>query len=121
MNLPWPGTVRQLENTCRWLTVMAPGQEVQTADFPQDLVPSALETQATSDRSWDEALSAWATNTLLTAPDARLLDIATPIFERTVILAALAKTGGRKKDAAILLGWGRNTLTRKMQELGMPD
>ena len=50
-----------------------------------------------------------------------LLDVATPIFERTVILAALERTGGRKKDAAILLGWGRNTLTRKMQELGMPD
>lgn len=121
MNLPWPGNVRQLENTCRWLTVMAPGQEVQTADFPQDLVPSTRETQTTIDRSWEEALSAWATKTLLTAPDTRLLDIATPIFERTVILAALAKTGGRRKDAAILLGWGRNTLTRKMQELGMPD
>ena len=121
MNLPWPGNVRQLENTCRWLTVMAPGQEVQVADFPQDLAPSSTEAPMVADRSWQDALSSWATDTLRTAPEARLLDIATPIFERTVILAALERTGGRKKDAAILLGWGRNTLTRKMQELGMPD
>jgi two-component system nitrogen regulation response regulator GlnG len=119
MQLPWPGNVRQLENTCRWLTVMAPAQEVQVEDFPEDLAPG--ERVATPVRSWEAALSEWATQTLRTFPETRLLDVALPIFERTVILAALEQTGGRKKDAAVLLGWGRNTLTRKMQELDMPD
>lgn len=119
MRLPWPGNVRQLENTCRWLTVMAPGQEVQVEDFPEDLVPR--ERASAPARSWEVALSEWAAETLSVSPDTRLLDVAMPVFERTVIQAALEKTGGRKKDAAILLGWGRNTLTRKMQELDMPD
>lgn len=117
--LPWPGNVRQLENTCRWLTVMAPGQEVQVEDFPEDLVPR--ERAAAPPKSWETALAEWAAETLGTSPETRLLDVAMPVFERIVIQAALQKTGGRKKDAAILLGWGRNTLTRKMQELDMPD
>jgi len=120
VSLPWPGNVRQLENTCRWLTVMAPGQEVQVDDFPADLVPRERAVQPVV-RSWETALAEWASRTLESAPDTPLLEVAMPAFERTMITAALEKTGGRKKDAALLLGWGRNTLTRKMQELQMQD
>ena len=118
-NLPWPGNVRQLENTCRWLTVMASGREIHVSDLPPELqTHNAPPANATN---WEQALAAWAQERLSTASEVPLLDVAIPAFERVMIRAALQQTGGRKRDAAGLLGWGRNTLTRKLAELQMTD
>jgi two-component system nitrogen regulation response regulator GlnG len=114
--LDWPGNVRQLENTCRWLTVMASGREIHPDDLPPELKTQA--TPSIADDAWEEALRRWAERRLL-GGDRGLLDVATPLFERIMIESALKKTGGRRQDAARLLGWGRNTLTRKIKELGM--
>ena len=114
--LPWPGNVRQLENTCRWLQVMASSRTVLIEDLPSELQQS--ETNA-DHGGWETALELWANQQLEKQPDIALLETAMPKFERVIINAALRKTGGRKKDAAELLGWGRNTLTRKMQELDL--
>lgn len=114
--LPWPGNVRQLENTCRWLHVMASSRTILVEDLPPEL---QAETAANGDSNWESSLELWA-NQLLDNPESdALLDVALPRFERVMINVALRRTGGRKKDAAELLGWGRNTLTRKMQELDM--
>jgi len=115
-HLDWPGNVRQLENTCRWLTVMASGREIHLDDLPPELKTQMAPT-AGSD-SWEEALRRWAERRLFNG-DTNLLDTATPLFERIMIETALKQTGGRRQDAARLLGWGRNTLTRKIKELGM--
>ena len=112
--LPWPGNVRQLQNTCRWLQVMASSRTILIEDLPAELQRRTDEEQ---DSNWETDLETWAYQHLESAPNTPLLDVATPIFERIMISAALRKTGGRKRDAAELLGWGRNTLTRKMQEL----
>ena len=63
----------------------------------------------------------WVDEMLTEPAGSAVLDVAVPRFERIVIRAALKRTGGRKRDAAELLGWGRNTLTRKLAELGMPE
>jgi len=115
-SLPWPGNVRQLENTCRWLTVMASGREIHIADLPPELLDQD-ETAATA-TSWQEGLRNWADQELKRGKEG-ILDIAVPEFERIMIDSALRHTGGRRRDASILLGWGRNTLTRKIKELGM--
>ncbi len=116
--LNWPGNVRQLENTCRWLTVMASPREIGVADLPPDLLDE--DTPVTVEHSWQQLLAQWAAARLQTASSEQpVLDEAVPIFERTLIEAALERTSGRKRDAAVLLGWGRNTLTRKLKELGM--
>ncbi len=116
--LDWPGNVRQLENTCRWLTVMASPREIQITDLPPDLLDDS--TPLAADHSWQQLLSSWAKERLQTASaEQPVLEEAVPIFERTLIEAALERTSGRKRDAAVLLGWGRNTLTRKLKELGM--
>jgi two-component system nitrogen regulation response regulator GlnG len=118
--LPWPGNVRQLENTCRWLTVMASGREVYVDDLPPEL--RAIESSGTSTSDWETALARWAHEELSRLQPGNgvpLLDTAIPRFERIVIEAALARSGGRRRDASVLLGWGRNTLTRKMKELDM--
>lgn len=113
--LDWPGNVRQLENLCRWLTVMAPGQEILPEDLPGDLhTPAAGVVPAGSD--WQALLRQWAQQQLVAGTE-RLLDEALPIFEKALIDVALQQTGGRRQDAARLLGWGRNTLTRKLKEL----
>lgn len=127
--LPWPGNVRQLENTCRWLTVMITSREVYPEDLPTELkqIPiqktaeaSAVESISTTvpDQQWDELLGLWAMQKLKNG-EMKILDIASPMFERTLITAALTQTRGRKRHAAELLGWGRNTLTRKLKDLGM--
>ena len=116
--LPWPGNVRQLENTCRWLTVMASGNEVQPDDLPPELLTPAEACSSEKTTSWEDQLRNWA-NRELSSGKNRILDSATPSFEKTMIEIALKHSHGRKRDAAILLGWGRNTLTRKMQELDM--
>jgi len=114
-DLDWPGNVRQLENTCRWLTVMASGREVHVDDLPLELREDAPEGEG---EDWLAALRHWASHRLASGENA-LLEDALPEFERVLIDVALAKTGGRRQDAAKLLGWGRNTLTRKIRELGM--
>ncbi len=121
MQMEWPGNVRQLENTCRWLTVMASGQEVVPEDLPADLRRASSTSsaeKATVDGDWEAALSRWAERALDGGED-HLLDDALPRFERTLIRAALSRSGGHRQEAARLLGWGRNTLTRKIKELGM--
>jgi two-component system nitrogen regulation response regulator GlnG len=114
--LDWPGNVRQLENTCRWITVMASGREIHIDDLPQELREPTAHEVADSPSDWGGQLREWV-STQLASGRQHILDEATPRFERIVIEAALNYTGGRKRDAAELLGWGRNTLTRKMKEL----
>ncbi|TNC82386.1 MAG: nitrogen regulation protein NR(I) [Oleiphilus sp.] len=115
-SLPWPGNVRQLENTCRWLTVMASGRDIHISDLPPELLDQENVTPTAT--SWQEALRRWADQELKKGKDA-ILDTAVPEFERIMIETALSHTGGRRRDASLLLGWGRNTLTRKIKELGM--
>ncbi|QGN35857.1 nitrogen regulation protein NR(I) [Klebsiella oxytoca] len=118
--LAWPGNVRQLENTCRWLTVMAAGQEVLTQDLPSELFETAIPdnpTQMLPD-SWATLLGQWADRALRSGHQ-NLLSEAQPEMERTLLTTALRHTQGHKQEAARLLGWGRNTLTRKLKELGM--
>jgi two-component system nitrogen regulation response regulator GlnG len=117
-SLSWPGNVRQLENTCRWITVMASGREVHVQDLPPELM-SRKDSQAPSG-DWEKALRHWADQSLA-AGQHDILSKAVPTFERALIETALKHTAGRKRDAANLLGWGRNTLTRKLKELGMAD
>ncbi|MNF83451.1 Nitrogen regulation protein NR(I) [compost metagenome] len=115
-NLPWPGNVRQLENTCRWITVMASGREVHIDDLPPELLSQPQDSAPVS--NWEQALRQWA-DQALSRGQSDLLDSAVPAFERIMIETALKHTAGRRRDAALLLGWGRNTLTRKIKELGM--
>jgi two-component system nitrogen regulation response regulator GlnG len=114
--LPFPGNVRQLENLCHWLTVMAPGQVIDVGDLPPEFRSQAP--SAASD--WVAALEQEAERRL-TRGDTGILDSLGRQFERTLITRALARTGGRRIDAANLLGMGRNTITRKIQELGIED
>nr|WP_226664364.1 nitrogen regulation protein NR(I) [Microbulbifer aggregans] len=114
--LDWPGNVRQLENTCRWITVMASGREVHVDDLPPELHQQSATSDAPQD--WQKALRLWADQALATGRR-EILSEAVPAFERALIEIALKHTAGRKRDAAELLGWGRNTLTRKLKELGM--
>ena len=116
MSLSWPGNVRQLENTCRWLTVMSPTREVKLEDLPDDLKVENVENL----NDWTKVLQSWSENYLAKGKN-NLLEEAIPEFEKTIIKVALNKTMGRKKEAAELLGWGRNTLTRKIKELGLDN
>ncbi|MBB4863033.1 two-component system nitrogen regulation response regulator GlnG [Pseudomonas nitritireducens] len=115
-NLGWPGNVRQLENTCRWITVMASGREVHVDDLPPELLTQPQDSLPAA--NWEQALRHWA-DQALGRGQSNLLDTAVPAFERIMIETALKHTAGRRRDAAVLLGWGRNTLTRKIKELGM--
>ncbi len=117
--LPWAGNVRQLENACRWLTVMAPGREVHLGDLPPELKDSPVEKTVVSG-NWEQQLRSWAQGELATGKQ-DILTMAVPTFERALIETALSHTNGRKRDAAELLGWGRNTLTRKLKELGLNE
>ena len=148
----WRGNVRQLENVCLWLTVMATGDTVMATDLPPELLEntpldSELDqehdsspqantenpqlqnkddlnnysqnnqvTQAPASLSWQKALAIWAEQSLNTG-ETDILQTATPEFERVLLTAALNHSGGKKIEAASLLGWGRNTLTRKLQQL----
>jgi len=118
VSFAWPGNVRQLVNACRRLTVLAAGREISRADIPADLGGGGE--GAVVGTSWSQALASWAQSRLLSG-GAPLLDDAMPEFERTLIREALKATQGGRQEAAKLLGWGRNTLTRKLKELGMED
>ncbi|MDX1512820.1 MAG: nitrogen regulation protein NR(I) [Gammaproteobacteria bacterium] len=115
-SLDWPGNVRQLENTCRWLTVMASGNEIHIDDLPPELAQAELGAEAGSD--WEAELRRWADRRLASG-ESDLLSDALARMERILIDAALRYTGGRRQDAARLLGWGRNTLTRKIKDHGI--
>ena len=112
--MEWPGNVRQLENTARWLTVMASGQEIHIDDLPTELRES--EAPEVYNDDWRQLLRAWARKRLQEGCEG-LLNEAEPDFETVMIEVALEHTAGRRQDAARLLGWGRNTLTRKIKEL----
>jgi two-component system nitrogen regulation response regulator GlnG len=114
MGYPWQGNVRQLENTCRWLTVMASGQDIHVEDLPPELRSNESPLAVSGD--WRAAFRDWA-DRALAAGHTHLLEEAVPDFERILIETALRHTGGRKGEAAELLGWGRNTLTRKLKTL----
>lgn len=114
--LSWPGNVRQLENICRWLTVMSPSKEVKLEDLPEELKLENIE----EENNWKKVLRSWSENYLANG-NTKLLEEVGPEFERTLIAVALNKTKGKKKEAANLLGWGRNTLSRKIKELGLED
>jgi two-component system nitrogen regulation response regulator GlnG len=117
---PWPGNVRQLENICHWLTVMAPGQQIEIDDLPAELRESGGETAGVAASGWRDQLAATADG-LLAAQPGQVWEALTRDFEATLIRRALAATGGRRIEAAQLLGIGRNTITRKIQELGLDD
>jgi two-component system nitrogen regulation response regulator GlnG len=163
--LDWPGNVRQIENACRWLTVMAPGRDIHLADLPPELksaaaavppvlpapssvipasssvipasssvipaeagiqssdqaaAPENLDARFRGHDDWATLLHQWAELKLRAGQD-DLLGEALPEFERTLIRIALAECGGQRQEAARRLGWGRNTLTRKIKELGLGD
>jgi two-component system nitrogen regulation response regulator GlnG len=111
----WPGNVRQLVNACRRLTLLAPGQCIELRDLPPDL---GGEAGAPPEASWPASLARWA-QARLAAGEGALLTVAEPELERTLIRIALEQTGGRRQEAAKLLGLGRNTLTRKLRSLGL--
>jgi two-component system nitrogen regulation response regulator GlnG len=114
----WPGNVRELVNLCRRMTVLAPGNEIRNEDLPLEV--SGAGPTPGAEQDWAGALAEWATRQSA-APARPLLDDALPAFERTLIRVALKHTQGHRQEAARLLGWGRNTLTRKLKELGMDD
>jgi two-component system nitrogen regulation response regulator GlnG len=111
----WPGNVRQLVNATRRLTVTAPGRTITPDDIPADIGGREASQKAT--QQWTRNLASWAERQLGSEPGSPLIELALPAFERTLIEAALAKTRGHRQEAARLLGWGRNTLTRKMKAL----
>jgi len=114
--LEFPGNVRQLENLCHWLTVMAPGQVIDVGDLPAEFRDQA----ATTSSDWLAALEQEAERRLARG-ETGILDGLSRQFERALITKALERTAGRRIEAANLLGMGRNTITRKIQELGIDD
>ena len=113
--LQWPGNVRELENMCRWLTVMAAGREVLLSDLTSEIRPDNADLVERNFGNWKSGLKTWAEKELREG-NKNILSKAVPDFEKTMIELALSHTNGRKRDASLLLGWGRNTLTRKLQE-----
>jgi len=115
----WRGNVRQIENVCHWLTVMAPGQNIEINDLPLEIrgIPEQSGDQVTD---WKTALDSSAAQAFARG-ERGIMESLTQEFERTLILRALQHTGGRRVEAAQYLGLGRNTLTRKIQELGLDE
>lgn len=124
MSLPWTGNVRQLENVCRWLTVMSSSQVILPQDLPSDLqqnqqfLYSPKKKPATNNEIWLDPLANWTKNALENNKQ-NLLQEVLPQIERTMLECALIHTKGHKQEAAHLLGWGRNTITRKLKEFGI--
>ena len=117
-SLSWPGNVRQLENTCQWLAVMTSGQTVHISDLPAELIAENQLPGIESGDNWQQKLTAKVQKQLFSGETEIASQLISEV-EKILIEAALKKTNGRKNDAAILLGWGRNTLTRKIKELGL--
>jgi len=117
-SMSWSGNVRQLENVCHWLTVMAPGQNIDIADLPSELKEDAAKPLTGS--SWQEALAAEVMNAL-NRGEQNILESRANEFEKILITKALQHTGGRRIEASTQLGMGRNTLTRKIQELNIEE
>ncbi len=115
----WPGNIRQLENTCRWLTVMTPGEVIHLEDLPAEL-REVREIDCGQQPSWENELRVWAEQGLKSGQTG-LINEAIPALERIMLEATLQYTRGRRQEAAKLLGWGRNTLTRKIKELGLEN
>jgi two-component system nitrogen regulation response regulator GlnG len=114
--LDWPGNVRQLENSCRWLTVMASGREIHLHDLPPELLSTTTEKNA-AETSWEALLRNYVDQQLLRGGQEEIAKQVIPTVESILIKAALNFTHGKRQEASILLGYGRNTLTRKIQEL----
>lgn len=117
--LEWPGNVRQLENSCRWLTVMASGREIHLHDLPPELLNAPAEKQSAG-TDWESLLRLWIDQQLV-SKEAEVAKQTIPTVEGILIKAALDFTHSKRHEAAILLGYGRNTLTRKIKELGIED
>jgi two-component system nitrogen regulation response regulator GlnG len=113
----WPGNVRELVNLCRRLTVTAAGREIVVQDLPSELAGAGPRPE----NEWTAGLEQWAEDRMTRNASSPLLDEAMPAFERTLIRIALKRSRGKRLEAAKILGWGRNTLTRKIKELGMED
>lgn len=113
----WPGNVRQLVNATRRLTVTAPGGVITAVDIPDDLGGTSAGKGAQEE--WTQSLTYWAEKELLHDETQPLVDAALPEFEKTLIKIALNKAKGHRQDAAKILGWGRNTLTRKIRSLNL--
>jgi two-component system nitrogen regulation response regulator GlnG len=116
-NYDWPGNVRELVNICRRLTVTAAGREIVLEDLPPEM---AGQTERPNS-DWTSELRRWADARLRDEAAEPLLDKAVPAFERVVIEAALQAAHGKRREAAKMLGWGRNTLTRKIKELRLEE
>ncbi|HAR80158.1 MAG TPA: nitrogen regulation protein NR(I) [Succinivibrionaceae bacterium] len=123
----WPGNVRQLKNLCKYLTVMVTGKDIQLMDLPQSILhakddqekdDSSVSGHSSDSMSWQEQLRNWV-DSRLKAGEHDILSEAVPEFERVMLEATLSFTGNHKQESAKLLGWGRNTLTRKIKELGI--
>lgn len=114
MSMPWPGNMRQLQNTAHWLTAMASSNILTKNDLPKD---NSIEVK-THDASWQQSLHNWTLERIKTG-DTNLLGTVVPEVERILINCALQTTQGKRQEAAKLLGWGRNTLARKIRELGL--
>lgn len=117
-SLPWPGNVRQLENTCRWLSVMASGREIHLEDLPPELNNQNEESLSNATGDWKSLLEATISKQLVLG-EADVAKTIIPEVETILIKSALQHTSGKKNEAALLLGYGRNTLTRKIKELNI--
>jgi len=115
MSYHWPGNVRQLENICRWITVMAPAKTVNSEDLPKEILTAE---DVPLDQGWEELLARTVQQQLRIGKQDVLSELLKS-FETTLLNVALEHTGGHRQNAAKLLGWGRNTLTRKLKELGL--
>ncbi len=112
----WPGNVRQLVNVTRRMTVIAPGGVISAIDVPEDLGGLAGKG---AQQEWTQGLAYWAEQELGSEQQSPLIEAALPEFEKTLIRIALERAKGHRQQAAKLLGWGRNTLTRKMRSLNL--
>ena len=116
MKYNWPGNVRQLENVCYWLTLMSPNQNVKAQDLPTEVKEYEMVDVPSS--SWEDGMKNWLKNVSLNI-DSGLSEIAITKIEKMLIKTALERSNGKKNDAAQILGWGRNTLSKKMKEHGI--
>ncbi len=115
MTLNWPGNVRQLENVCRWLTVMSPSQIIQRDDLPSDIAQGDANNEHGM-TEWQTLFKQWAVKKVVSGQQGALAEVVSEV-EELLIKVALERTAGKRQQAAKLLGWGRNTLTRKLKDI----